>query len=84
MKIAQYVSWQRIADRVYIIDENSNSIIRIEDVAADIWVLLSKNLNRKEIVKRICCRYQVEEQVVKDDVDNFANDMIRRGLILVK
>lgn len=54
MKVASHISGQKILFNIYIIDEENDSIIRIDDTAADIWLMINNKKHITDIVRKIC------------------------------
>ncbi len=50
ISIPGYISWTRIADAVYIIDERDESIITLEDSGIRLWELIVNGNFRDHIV----------------------------------
>ena len=41
MKVASHISWQKILHNIYIIDEEKDSIIKIDDILAMSWQMIN-------------------------------------------
>ncbi len=78
MKAASHISWQKILYNVYIIDEEKDSIIKIEDVAAMIWLMIYEKKHNTDIANEICKEYEVQYEEALSDVNNFIDDMVDR------
>lgn len=78
MRVASHISWQKILYDIYIIDEEQDSIIKIEDTAAMIWLMITEKKHDTEIAKIICKEYEVQYEEALFDVNNFIDDMVNR------
>lgn len=52
------------------------------DVASRIWEIIDKPINVKQIIEKLLCEYDVEEEVCKTTVINFLNHLYLEDLIL--
>lgn len=84
MKIASHISWQKVYDKVFIIDETCNSITSIEDSAMEIWCLVDKTGNVKDIVDFLCENYCVTKDEAFNDVNEFIFEMAKKGYLISK
>lgn len=82
MKIASHISWQKLINRIYIIDEEKDSILKIEDIAAEIWMMISDGLDYEEIINNIFQNYEVSIEEVSSDVMCFINEMVEKGYLV--
>lgn len=48
-----------------------NGMMTLNEVGADIWRLLPEAEDADEIVRRLLAEYEVEEDVLRHDVDDF-------------
>lgn len=78
MKVASHISWQKILYNIYIIDEEKDSIIRIDDIAAIIWLMINEEKHDTDIAKKICKEYDVQFEEALLDVRMFLDDMVNR------
>lgn len=82
MKVATYISWQRIGDYIYIINERNKTVIKFEDVSIIIWENLICHKTPKEIAQIIINEYDVEQEEVEEDIIEFINDSIKNGVFI--
>ena len=59
-----------------------NGVFVMSPVGARIWELLSEGKDTKELVPLLLEEYEVEQQVLKADVDEFLAELSRLGLLL--
>ena len=60
-----------------------NGLIKTNAVGADIWNMLQEEVTFEEIVQGILKEYDVEEEVVREDIQEFLDKLIA-GAILAK
>lgn len=82
MRFASHISWQKVHDRIFIIDEICNSIIKIEDLAMEIWCMLAEEMNTNDIIDSICNNYCVNKDIVSQDVNEFLINMMEKGYLV--
>ncbi len=76
IKIQGYISWQNIADELYIIDgRNQNTYVLKDDVSKQIWNDLVSNVSMEEIIDAIVKKYGIARQVATSDCEEFLNGM---------
>ncbi len=78
MKVASHISWQKILHNIYIIDEEKDSIIKIDDIAALIWQMINEQKHDTDIAEKICKEYDVQYEEALFDVSMFIDDMVNR------
>lgn len=81
MKISSNISWQRLRNGAYIIDETCNSIIKIEGISMEIWCMISERRAKKYIIDNIIENYNIDESTVSNDVDQVIADLMERGYL---
>lgn len=84
VKIASHISWQKVYEKVFIIDETCNCITSIEDIAMEIWCMIDRTENVKDIVDYLCENYCVDKDEVCNDVDEFILEMAKKGYLISK
>lgn len=82
MTISNTLSWQKVKDVVYVFDEEKESVIKFENVAADIWNLISDGKDISDIVKIISSKYRVDNRQVQADIDEFILDLERASYLV--
>ena len=82
IKIPRYITWQKLNDYVYIIDERSSHLTLIDELGMDIWLSIVKYSDTKKVIEYINSNYYVEEgKEISDMVKKFIRDLMEEGLI---
>ena len=76
MQMASNVSWQKLVDTIFVINEENDSIIKLEDTASLIWMKVSKGYNINQIATEILKEYDVEFEQAQKDVAEFIEYLI--------
>lgn len=58
-----------------------NGLISTNEVGASIWKMLQQEINFESLVKGILDEYDVEENVVREDVSEFLNQLSEKGIL---
>lgn len=81
-KIKEYISWQNVADELYIIDgRNQNTYVLKDEVSKQIWNDLVSNKQVKEIIDAIVRKYEIKKHMAISDCEEFLNGMLECGII---
>lgn len=70
LKPSTFLSWQKIQNCVFIINEKNNTYICLEDVSADMWLELIKN-DYDTLIKSMMENYDVDETTLYSDLSAF-------------
>lgn len=82
--ISNTVAWQveHTNQYVYVMDLNSQQVYKFNDIAGDIWKMISEQISLYNIYKEICSIYDVTFNEVQEDVDNFIIQLLDCNLIV--
>ncbi len=58
-----------------------NCIIRLNEVAADLWTWLTEGATKETLVARLQEKYDIHENTAMQDVDNFVFALHKEGLL---
>lgn len=58
-----------------------NGLISTNEVGASIWNMLQKETTFEELVQGILKEYEVEENVVREDVSEFLQQLSEKGIL---
>ena len=81
----------RVADRTFhgeldgevvVADLDTGSVVRLTDVAADIWRVVAQSGSLDDIVRDLVERYDADPVVVHADAQSVVQDLMRRGLLV--
>lgn len=54
--------------------------LSMNEIGADIWKMMVKGLNKEQIVKTLCREYQVAQETVLQDVEQFQAQLLKYGI----
>ena len=57
-----------------------NGLITVNDVGVDIWNMLQEEVTMDELVQGILNEYDVEEEVARNDIQEFLDKLIEGGI----
>lgn len=63
------------------VEKYKNLMITLSGSAQMLWELLEKGCEREDLIRAMLDKYDVERDVVENDVDLFLKKLIRAGLI---
>lgn len=83
LKISGHIAWQEEQTEkfVYIFDIPNNRWFYLNDVSKDIWLLIDNKRNINEIANELSKRYDVEYNILFNDIKEFINDLFIEGII---
>ena len=57
-----------------------NGLITVNEVGADLWNMLQEEVTMDELVQGILNEYDVEEEVARNDIQEFLDNLIEGGI----
>lgn len=80
----KYISWQIEPTEgfIYILNHKTNMWIYLKDISKDIWLLIEKKKNISDITNELVEKYQIEFEIIYNDVFNFIEGLHIEGLII--
>ena len=81
---ADTVFAQEVDGEMVLLDMNSENYFGLDDVGTDIWKAIEEKKVLKEVLKTLLEQYDVEEEVLKNDLVTFVEKLQERGLVEVK
>ena len=58
-----------------------NGLISVNEVGASIWNMLQKEVTFEELLQGILNEYDVEEEIAKQDIQEFLDKLIENGIL---
>ena len=58
-----------------------NGLITVNEVGVDIWNMLQEEVTFEDLVQGILAEYDVEEEVAREDIQEFLNTLIEGGIL---
>lgn len=89
MKIEKEFVLREVADEYVIIPTGKtvlefNDLITTNEIGAAIWKMLGTEITFEALVKSILDEYDVEEQVVREDVSEFLYRLADKGILTIE
>lgn len=78
---SKHISWQRLNNTVYIIDEITKKRFLLTGVAEDIWLLIKEDYPFIDIVNTLSKKYNVSEDVLVADTNVFIENLYNENLL---
>lgn len=84
MKLNKNYIIKHVLDSDVLININSNfdGIIKLNKTSKDICLYVQKNMKVDEIIKELSKKYDIDIHILEKDVNDFINDMIKKGIFI--
>ncbi len=73
--------WRYIDDEVIILNLEGGHYFILNNTGAMIWSLLENNKGLEEIIQTICEEYQKPQEMIRQDVSEIIDHLIKENLI---
>ena len=74
---------QTLGDELVILNLNDEKYYTLNDMGSRMWQLLTSGLTVDETIQALLAEYEVEEAVIRSDLDNFIRYLQERFLVEV-
>ena len=74
---------QTLGDELVILNLNDEKYYTLNDMGYRMWQLLTSGLTVDETIQALLAEYEVEEAVIRSDLDNFIRYLQERFLVEV-
>jgi hypothetical protein len=81
LAIPPQVMSRLVGDETVLLDLASGFYFGLDGVGKRIWEMLAKGSSLAETASVITAEFEVDEATAQADVIEFANDLVRRGLL---
>lgn len=86
MRIEKDFILREIAGDYIIIPTNStvlefNGLITVNEVGVSLWKMLQEEVTLEQLVQGILAEYEVEEDVAREDIQEFLNRLVEGGIL---
>lgn len=81
---AENVTFEVVADEAILIDINTGTYFSLNEVGTEFWEMLDGEQTIEQHAATIAAKYEVEQNMVVDDLLELAGKMAKDNLILVK
>jgi Coenzyme PQQ synthesis protein D (PqqD) len=75
------ITWNRLDDETVLLNLENGRYYTLNRTGSIIWDLISEGLMLEQLVDRICDRFEVAEQVARDDLLVLVGELHRESLI---
>jgi hypothetical protein len=75
---------RHIANETMIMSEDGNEIHVLDDTGSFIWKLIDGIRSFDEILEQIINEYDVKEEVAKDDLEKFLQELLSKKIIRIE
>jgi len=81
---ADTVFAQEVDGEMVLLDMNSENYFGLDEVGTSIWQAMQEKENLKEVFEVLLEQYEVEEDVLKNDLVTFVEKLEESGLVKVE
>jgi ornithine carbamoyltransferase len=81
IKIADSVFAQEVDSEMVLLDMNSENYFGLDEVGSDIWNAMQQKETLQGVYESMLELYDVEEDVLKRDIETFMDKLLQSGLI---
>jgi hypothetical protein len=82
-KIRSYVAWQIYDNILYIFDDKNRETYTLDGTGLLVWKYIAAGLTYDEILKAVSENYIIEVELIKQDIDDFIDELKNSNLIEV-
>ncbi len=79
--ISKNISWQIYDNVVYILDERTDTMCKLENEGFFFWKFMLENGDDKYIAKMMASIYDISEEQALEDVKNFVVELREEGML---
>ena len=83
VKFADTVFAQEVDGEMVLLDMNSENYFGLDAVGTDIWQAMQEEENLEKVLEILLEQYDVEEEVLKNDLLAFVQKLQENGLVQV-
>jgi len=80
-KINKGLITQKLDDKIVIFDGEESVLYTFNETASEIFRLLKKNLEEKEIIGKIAKKYEIKKERVEKDFTELISDLKKKKII---
>ncbi|MCB8925066.1 MAG: PqqD family protein [Ardenticatenaceae bacterium] len=81
---AESVTFEVVADEAILIDINTGTYFSLNEVGTEFWQMLDGEQTIEQHAQTIANKYEVETDMVVDDLLELASEMAKDDLIIIK
>lgn len=83
VKIKRSISWQKYDDTVYIMDESTETIHKLEKAGAVLWDIILQKSDVDEIIEDLFRIYDVTKDELTSQINAFLDELNRLNIVEV-
>lgn len=82
IKYNSFISWQKIGETVFVINEISKQMYFFDDIATEFWLQIEKSINFNSMIENLISLYEMPEYEISNDVKDFLLYLKNEDLII--
>lgn len=83
MKTSPDVLVAQLAGEAVLLNLADKSYYRLNETAAAIWASLEKGESRESILDQLLSKYEVNEEVAREELDRTLSEFVDRGFVTI-
>ncbi len=84
IQLRREISWQNIAGKIFIINEENEIGVCLEESGVDFWMALIIGNTFEQILDELSKMYEVSEIEIREDFLELLNQLVSAGILDVK
>lgn len=81
---AETVFSQEVDGEMVLLDMNSESYFGLDETGSAIWQAMQKTGSLQEVYEEMLEQYEVDAEILEQDILNFVEKLIESGLVMVR
>ncbi len=81
VRFRNIISWQNIANKIFVINEESGMGICLEESGVDFWLELLKENRFEKILNNLSEIYELNEEEIRADFLELLNQLMSMGIV---
>jgi hypothetical protein len=83
VSVPESVLWQEVGDEIVLLDVSGGEYHGLNDVGSRIWRALDEQSDVAAAYEQLCETYEVDPDVLREDLDEFIKRLVGMGLLSV-
>ncbi len=83
-KLNPHLAYRKIGEFLYAVDSKTSMLHKFNETAEIIFECIEKGYDIDKIVKKIVSEYEIEENVVRTDVEEIIEEMLEKNIIEIE
>ncbi|CYT87051.1 MULTISPECIES: PqqD family protein [Streptococcus] len=76
------ISWQKINDYIYIVNESTGQIYYLDHISKYIWEAIDNSIEISSVIQELSDTYNLNNAQLNKDVFSFLIELQKEGLLL--